>query len=156
MFGAETWVLMPRIERALDSFMHGAARRIMGRQPQRGWGGKWSYPSLEGATKEAEFKKIRESITNRQNTVAQYITIQPLLDLCKGAKQIGGLRVSRRWWDQKGINWETAKARAAETESESEIEKEEEEAQSTPSGGSGSRGAERSGASVDPWDVSTI
>ena len=60
-----------------------------------------------------------------------------------------------RWWYQKGINRETAKARAAETDSESEIEKEEEEAQSTPSGVSGSSGAEWSGASVDPWDVST-
>ena len=31
LFGAETWVLTPRIERVLDSFMHGAARRITGR-----------------------------------------------------------------------------------------------------------------------------
>ena len=25
LFGAKTWILTPRIERALDSFMHGAA-----------------------------------------------------------------------------------------------------------------------------------
>ena len=36
LFGAKTWVLTLRIERALDSFMHGAAIRITGRQPQRG------------------------------------------------------------------------------------------------------------------------
>ena len=30
MFGAETWVLTPRIERVLDSVMHGSARRITG------------------------------------------------------------------------------------------------------------------------------
>ena len=41
----------PRIERALDSFMHGAARRITGRQPRRGWDGKWYYPSLAGGMK---------------------------------------------------------------------------------------------------------
>ena len=52
-------------------------------------------------------------------------------------------------------DWETAKARAAEMDSESEIETEEEEARSTSSGVSGSSGAEYSGASVDPWDVST-
>ena len=64
--------------------------------------------------------------------------------------------MSRRWWDQKGIDLETAKARAAaaETDSESDIEKEEEEARSKSSGVSGSSGAEYSGASVDPWDVS--
>ena len=41
LFGAELWVLTPRIGRALESFMHGAARRITGRQPQRGWDGIW-------------------------------------------------------------------------------------------------------------------
>ena len=40
LFGAETWVVTPRIERALNSFMHGAARRITGRNPRRGWDGK--------------------------------------------------------------------------------------------------------------------
>ena len=73
LFGAETLVLTPRIDRELDSFMHGAAIRITGRLPRRGWDGKWFYTSLEGAMKEAGFKEIRTSITNRQNTVAQYI-----------------------------------------------------------------------------------
>ena len=91
--------------------------------------------------KEAVFKDIRTSINNRQNTVAQYIATQPLLDLCKGTNQIGGARVSRRWWDQKGIDWEKAKARVAETDSESETDTEEEEARSTASEGSGSGGA---------------
>ena len=103
--------------------------------------------------KEAGFKDIRKLITNRQNTVAQYNAMQPLLDLCEGNKQIGGARVSRRWWDQNGIDWDTAKERVAETDSESETDTEEEEAQSTASGVSGSSGAEWSGASVDQWDV---
>ena len=34
--------------------------------------------------------------------------------------QRGGARVSRRWWDQKDIDWKTAKERAEETDSESE------------------------------------
>ena len=33
LFGAETWVLTPRIERALESFMHRDAHRITGSQP---------------------------------------------------------------------------------------------------------------------------
>ena len=121
MFGAETWVVTPRIERALDSFMHGVVRRITGRQQWRGWDGKWFYLSLEGVMKEAGFKEISTSITNRQNTVTQYIAIRPLLDLCEGTNQIGGVRLSRRWWDQKGIDWEEGKARVAETDSELEI-----------------------------------
>ena len=65
LFGAETWVVTPRMERALSSFIHGAARRITGRQPRRGWDGKWFYPSLEGAMKEWGFQEIRTSINNR-------------------------------------------------------------------------------------------
>ena len=84
LFGAETWVVTPRMERALHAFMHGAAIRIMGRQPRRVWDGKWFYPSLEGAMKEAGFKDVQTSISRRQNTVIQYIATRPLLDLCEG------------------------------------------------------------------------
>ena len=43
--------------------------------------------------------------------VAQYIATRPLLDLCEGMTQIGGTRVAMSWWDQKGVDWEKAKAR---------------------------------------------
>ena len=45
------------------------------------------------------------------------------MDLCEWATQKVGGRVSRRWWDQEGIDLKTAKERAAEaiaTDSESE------------------------------------
>ena len=153
LFGSETWVVTPRMERALISFIHGAAIRITGRQPRRGRDGKWFYPSLEGAMKESGFQEIRTSINNRQNTVVKYIATQTLLDLCKGTKQIEGARVALRWWDQKGIDWEKAKAGGEETESESETDTEEEETRSAASGGSSSSGAEWSGESVDQWEV---
>ena len=73
LFGVETWLMTPRIERALESFMHGSACSITGRQLQRWWDGKCYYPSLQGAMQEAGFIEIRESITRRQNTVARYI-----------------------------------------------------------------------------------
>ena len=41
LFGAEMWVVSPRMERALSAFIHGAARRITGRQHRRGRDGKW-------------------------------------------------------------------------------------------------------------------
>ena len=62
LFGAETWVVSPRMERALSAFIHGAARRLTGRQPRRGWDGKWFYPSLEGAMKEAGLTDVRTSV----------------------------------------------------------------------------------------------
>ena len=69
--------------------------------------------------KEAWFTEIRKSITNRQNTVAQYIATRPLMYLCEQTTQRGGARVSRQWWNQKGIDWEKTKEWTAETDSES-------------------------------------
>ena len=70
--------------------------------------------------KEAGITYVQTSINRRQNTVAQYIATQSLLDLCKGATQKEGARVTLRCWEQKGIYWEKAKAREAETESASD------------------------------------
>ena len=122
LFGTETWVLTPRIERALEIFMHGAARRITGKQPRRGGSGKWTYPPLKEAIRETGFKRIRKTVTRRQNAVAQCIETRRVLELCERATQRVGLRVSRRWWDQEGIDLKAAKERAAEaraTDSES-------------------------------------
>ena len=98
LFGAETWVVSPMMERALSVFIHGAARRLTGRQPRRGRDGKWHYPSLEGAMKEAGLTDVRTEIHRSQNTVAQYIAAGPLLDLCKEARQREGARDTLRWW----------------------------------------------------------
>ena len=116
LFWADTWVVSPIMERALSAFIHGAARRLTGRQPRKGRDGKWYYPSLEGAMKEAGLTDVRTSINRRQNTVAQYIATQPFLDLCGGAMQREGVRVTLRWWYQTGIDWDKSKARESETE----------------------------------------
>ena len=93
MFRAETWVVTPKMERALSGFLHGAARRLTGRQARRAKNRDWYYPSLEGAMREAGLTYIQKSIANRQNTVAQYIATRPLLDLCEGARAREGARV---------------------------------------------------------------
>ena len=153
LFGAETWVVTPKMERALSAFLHWAARRLTGSQARREKDGDCHYPSLEGAMKEAGLTDIRTSILKRQNMVAHYIASRPLLDLCKGARAREGAKVPLRWWDQAGIDWETAKAKGVETDRtdgtgkymEGEEEREEE------SRARGSSGADWSGASADEW-----
>ena len=144
------------VERALSAFIHGAARRLTGRQPRKGRDGKWHYTSLEGAMKEARLTDLRTSINRSQKTVAQYIATRPLLDLCEGAKQREGAWVTLRWWDQSGIDWEKAKAKETETElaldSDLGSDTEGEEVRETESRASGSSGAEWSGASADEWE----
>ena len=51
LFGAESWVLIKRMESALDAFQDRVARRLTGCIPRRGREGKWVYLLLAGATK---------------------------------------------------------------------------------------------------------
>ena len=73
LFGAETWVLTQRMEKALDSFQSRFARRLTGKQPRRKTDRIWDYPPLAEALGEAGIEGIRKSVTRRQNKVAQYI-----------------------------------------------------------------------------------
>ena len=41
LFGAETWVLTQRTEKALDSFQYRVVRRLTGKQPRRKMDGNW-------------------------------------------------------------------------------------------------------------------
>ena len=63
---------------------------------------------------ESVFEGIRKSVTRSQNTVAQYITMQPILDLCERSTLRTGVRVSRRWWEQAIIDLEWANKRVEE------------------------------------------
>ena len=64
-----------------ERVLHGAARRLIGRQARREKDGEWHYPSLEGSMKEAGLTDIRTLILRRHNTFVQYIATRPLLDL---------------------------------------------------------------------------
>ena len=101
---------------------------------------------------------IRTSIIRMQNTVVQYIATRPIMDLCKQATRRPGARVSRRWWEQTGIDLKGAreKAELAATETETESESEDKPDRSAGGGGeedsqeaSASSGAEWSGAEDD-------
>ena len=102
---------------------------------------------------EAGLTDIRTSIQRRQNTVAQYIATRPLLDICEGERQREGAKVTLRWWEQSGIDWEKAKAKVTETEttsgSETGTDTEGEEEREEESRASGSSGEEWSGESAD-------
>ena len=58
IFGSETCVLNPCMGRALGSFQHGVARRIMGIQPRRREEGGWEFLPLAIAMAEAGFGEI--------------------------------------------------------------------------------------------------
>ena len=97
---------------------------------------------------------IRTSILRRHNTAAQFIAVQPILDLCKQATWRPGAQVSRRQWKQTGIDLKVAQektvAAAAEPETEVDSEAESEDEPEGAVRGIGeeeSQGASRSSGS---------
>ena len=52
---------------------------------------------------EAGFEDIGVYILKRQNTVAQYIAIWPIMGLCKRTARKTRAWVARRWWEHEGI-----------------------------------------------------
>ena len=122
LFRAETWVLKRKIESALDAFQGRVARHLTGRQPRRERDGRWFYPSLAGAMKEAGIVLIRTSILRRQNTAAQFIATRPILGLCEVVVRRPWTRVPRRWWEHTGIDWKAAREKAAAKEEDETTE----------------------------------
>ena len=59
---------------------------------------------VAAASEAAGLLKMEEYIRRHQNTVAQYITNQSLLDLCEGSERDSGARFGMRWWEQEEID----------------------------------------------------
>ena len=145
LFGSDTWVLTPRMERALDSFQQRVARRITVIQTRRREDRSWAYPPLEEAMGEIGFEGIRKSVTRRQNTVVQYISTRPIMDLCERSTRRMGARVSWQWWEQARIYLEGAKKRATEVATDSDLVSDSDMGGEESSGSSGLSGVEWSG-----------
>ena len=55
---------------------------------------------------EAGFEEIEMYTSRRKNMVTKYIATRPIFDLYLEAERQPGARVTRRWWEQGGINTE--------------------------------------------------
>ena len=119
----------------------------MGRQPRQHKDRSLEYPPLSGAIRDAGMVGIRTSITRRQKTIAQYLAMRPILDICKQATQQLEARLSRWWWEQAGIEMKGAQKQDAVSATRLEPETEsEEESDGEPTGAAGG-GEEYQGAS---------
>ena len=74
------------------------------------------YPYLAGYLKEMGVVRFRASILRRQNTVAQFIATRPIMGLCEVAERRQGTRIPRRWWEQTGIDWKSAREKSTAQE----------------------------------------
>ena len=90
LFGADTWVITPRMGTALGGVHTQLERRMMRQLPRRTTDGTWKYDSMAAAREAAGFLTMEEYVRRRQNTIAQYIATRSLLDLCEGLEKDTG------------------------------------------------------------------
>ena len=100
LYGSESWVLTPRIIKALEGFHHRVIRRITRSMPRRRRDGTWHYPPIGKAMEDAGLFSIEEYISRRQNTVAEYVATRPIFDIVMEEERQRGTPTTRRWWEQ--------------------------------------------------------
>ena len=71
LFGSETWVVTPQIEKSLTGSHHWAIRKMTAMGPERQLYGTWLYPPIGAALAMVGLYDIGVYIACRQNTVAQ-------------------------------------------------------------------------------------
>ena len=63
LFGSETWVMTPRIERTLGEFHHRVSFHLVAMKPKRYMEGMWEYPPLGAAMAAADLKEVETYLT---------------------------------------------------------------------------------------------
>ena len=104
LFGSDTWVLTPWLEKYLEGFHHWAARRMASMGPKIQQDGTWLYPPIGAELVMVGLGEIGVYTARRQNTIAQCITTRPIMDLCLVVERKPGISLSRRWWEQPALD----------------------------------------------------
>ena len=103
LFGSDTWVLTPRLGKSLEGFHHRVARRMADMGPKCQWDRTWVYPPIWTALKMVGLEEIGVFIICHHNTVKQYITTHPIMDLCLVEERKLVMHIYRRWWDHTAL-----------------------------------------------------
>ena len=62
------------------------------------------YPPLVEAMAEEVLQEVETYNPLRQNTVTQFISTRPIMDLFMATEWCPGSRVVKRWWEQGGLD----------------------------------------------------
>ena len=104
LYRSDTWVMTPHIGRSLGGSHHRVDRRLMGRQPWRGWYSGWMYPPLESTMAETLLLEVETYFSRLQTTVAQFIVTRTIMYLCLVVERRTGSRLANWWYEQEGLD----------------------------------------------------
>ena len=97
LFGSETWVLTPWLEKSLEGFLRQAALRMAGMGPKRQQYGRWVYPPTGVGLAMLGLEEIRLYLSRHYNMVARYVATRHIMDLCLAAERNTGMRLYSKW-----------------------------------------------------------
>ena len=85
------------MERNLRGFHHWVVRSITVKLQKIWTYGKGENLLIEEALREVGIEELEVYIQRSQNTVAQFISTRPIVDLCMEAERCPGNRVTKQW-----------------------------------------------------------
>ena len=82
LYRSETWVILASMEKRVWGTHMEFLRLITGKQVRRLGDGKWETLGPQGVRDAAVTQLVRTYIERRQATVAQWVAISPLFEVC--------------------------------------------------------------------------
>ena len=87
LFGAESWVMSSWVRRTLGRFHHRMALWLEKMYPNQTGSSRWIYMTLDEANKSVGMEEVEMYVLCLENNAAQYITAQPIMELCLATKR---------------------------------------------------------------------
>ena len=101
LFKEDTWVLSAAMSRNLDGVQMGFLRHMAGHKENWQRKGTQRSKSADKVLKESGTQTLGAYIDKRQATVAEWVTLRPILEICdRETGYEGGGRRRKPWWWQ--------------------------------------------------------
>ena len=99
IFGVETWIFPEEMSRKLEGAHVGFLRQITGQRAVRREDGTWRQVEEDKVFKKTGTQSLGNYIYRRQTTVAEWVTLRPILEVCdRETGYEGGGRRREPWW----------------------------------------------------------
>ena len=114
LLGAETWVLLAAMSRKLEGVHIGFLRQVPDNKAKRQMDGTWRSVAAKRVLKEAVTQTLGTYIDKRQMTVAEWVALRPIIEICdRETGYKGGGRRCEPWW-RKTAAWKELSTRLEE------------------------------------------
>ena len=99
LFGADTSVLSAAMLKNLEGVHVGFLRQVTGMKARRLGDKTWTKEGPDRVLQAAGTKSLREYIDKRQATVAEWVALRPIFEVCaKETGYEGGGKLREPWW----------------------------------------------------------